>query len=190
MTTVYQINESTQLQVPYDRTRKPLPGKTAWLAALRGGFYKKGIGTLCDDQLKTYCCLGVLSAVQCRLQKDEQDTWCDSHRRVEGVNVPVHGSYGELDVENPLVCGGYMTGSGIFPDGCVVVCCYEEGFYEVVYSLAVYNDMSDGAVCTFQDVANVIDLLWFDPATENQTALDPAALKGVTLSGVTWQHRD
>ncbi len=57
-------------EVHVSKTKLPPDIKAKWLAALRSGTYKQGIGLLCAND--HYCCLGVLSKLQGRLTADAE----------------------------------------------------------------------------------------------------------------------
>jgi len=59
------ITSEYDLHLPDDYQKKPLPGYTKWLEALRSGEYKQGIGKLATKD-GYYCCLGVYCKVMDR----------------------------------------------------------------------------------------------------------------------------
>ena len=125
------------LYLPDGYKRKPLPGKKAWVAALRSGKYKQGVGYLCF--YGDYCCLGVLCEVQSRPNQPTETT--------------IIFDYSEMALSraNPLY--GKLGAEGDLPDGVD---------WKGLSNLAKIND--DGA--TFSEIADIIDASWYDEQEE------------------------
>lgn len=93
------------LVLPEGFVKVPLPGQTAWVTALRSGEYVQGRDPYlcCRDR---YCCLGVLSRVQGRLDPS--------------VELPRDGCQFEmLDRDNP--CYPILGFLGRLPKGVMVM---------------------------------------------------------------------
>lgn len=86
------------LHLPEGYIRQPLPGKIAWVNALRSGLYRQGITFLCHNN--NYCCLGVLCEIQNRPKK------------VSNFSTNYDTSSATLSAVNPFT--QYWTVKGIF----------------------------------------------------------------------------
>lgn len=127
-----------------------LPGKNKWTTALRSGEYKQGTGCLYSGAIKTpgvedkepncYCCLGVLSAIQGRLEKNLFGGF-DSHG----------GDSQFLTLTNPLY--SIIEGTGRLP----FLIKLENG--DSWDCLAPCNDNG----LTFNQIADIIDAAFYDP---------------------------
>ena len=97
------------LEIADDYKKHPLPGRDEWLKALRSGEYKQTTNSLLDkkilfqEEVCSYCCLGVLSKIQGRLT----DSGFDSEERSDGDSL--------LSESNPLY--KELDSSGEFPSG-------------------------------------------------------------------------
>jgi hypothetical protein len=148
---------------PLHFERQPLPLKSAWTFALRGGAYTQGTNELCG--ITGYCCLGVLSHLQGRLTRMGFPNWRD------GNGDCASGLF--LSADNPLI--KELKVNGNFPNDCHVK--YADG--QELTCLAQLNDPSEPAYnddepkvekshLTFTQIADVIDAFWFDPMSESQ----------------------
>jgi hypothetical protein len=76
--------------------------KAKWVAALRSGEYKQGLGYLCDTDYN-YCCLGVLTDIYCKevlgAKLEPHDM---AHPEGEWLNDEVR-DWGGLNAGDPFV---------------------------------------------------------------------------------------
>lgn len=129
-------NVNYTIDFPENYIKPLLPGRDAWCAALRSGEYKQGRDRLCSyDGEDKYCCLGVLSEIQGRLDSD----WRDNG-----------GSDAVLSQCNPL-------SSLLGPCGSLGYMWVQVGLKQVC-SLAGLND----AGVPFSDIADIIESVWDD----------------------------
>lgn len=135
------------IKFPDVYTKPLLPGRDLWIAALRSGTYKQGVGALSANGFD--CCLGVLCKIQNRPISD-------------GESIAFTGLQFDLDnliltTPNPLYL--HLKKSGNFPRGVVVTSV--QGSHG---SLACCND----AHLTFLQIADIIEAVW-DNAEPNWT---------------------
>lgn len=140
------------LTVPDNYVRKPLPMKTEWMAALKSGNYEQCSGVLREKE--QYCCLGVLCEIQGRL-KIIDSRWTDN------------GYPTTLSEENPLV--SFLDKNGMFCGNNTLSVEYEIYCTRVIdgeeKKLGCLTELNDYGF-SFSEIADVIDYLWLDPATE------------------------
>jgi hypothetical protein len=121
--------------------KKELPYFNEWINALESGEYKQGRGMLVCVTTGAYCCLGVLSKIQGRLDPNTSD---EDH-----PNVETYHSAG-LTMSNP--CYQQLSHLGAFPsDVSVRVIAHGR-----VHNLADCND----AKLTFKQIAEIIKQVW------------------------------
>ena len=130
------------VEYPAGFTKPVLPGKAEWVKALRSGEYKQGRSCLMDED-GCYCCLGVLSKVQGRLNS----------YGVDG-GTGYGGSSVTLSHDNPL--RKWLKQAGGFPNGGHVQGVDSNGDERPYNELAAMNDNG----YTFEQIADVIDAFW------------------------------
>lgn len=123
------------LQRPLGYQKIKLPGLGAWVNALRGGAYAQGVGQFRKGDC--YCCLGVLSAIQGRLEE----------HRSEGSE-----SWGEgvLAADNPLY--PILRSDGRLPEN-VAVLIGDDNHGDLI-------SLNDHAGFTFEQIANLLEELY------------------------------
>lgn len=126
------------LHLPLNYQKIPLPWLTPWLAALRSGEYPQGRGFLCYSG--KYCCLGVLSKIQGRLQQKDEG-WVDG----------AGGSFGSLAIKNP--CAAVLSQGGSFAPGVWVT--FRGLDHKCLWRL---NDNG----LPFSDIADILETLYVD----------------------------
>ena len=131
------------LHLPDGYVRKPLPGKNAWIAALRSGKYKQGKNFLCRDE--SYCCMAVLCEVQGRPKTDFG---------VGGFDYDNEDKC--LSRLNPLYAP--LNRSGCFPNDVYYM--WRDNI--PIWNLADLNDCG----ANFTEIADTIDQVWFDEQLE------------------------
>ena len=122
-----------KLHLPKGYVKPPLPGRDKWIAALMSGKYPQGQHHLCKDLC--YCCLGVLSELQGRLDFDGRD----------------NREYSLLSYDNPLF--DILRSNGDFPlrvcveiFNCTIIC----------HALSTCNDFG----LNFNQIADIIEAVW------------------------------
>lgn len=132
------------INLPKGFKKVKLPFYQKWIDALEGGKYRQCVGTLCETNNKklTYCCLGVLSKVQGRLKKDENNEMVDHS----------DGYTGDLNSNNPSFKA--LKGRGEFPTG---VCVQKNDHTNSVYDLVECND---DLRLSFKDIAKIIKTIF------------------------------
>lgn len=130
----------------------PLPGRDAWLKALRSGEFKQGQQKLTkkyNNGEVFHCCLGVLCALQ-------QRPIAGTSPRCNYLALVYDNDSGTLSSSNPLF--RYLQGAGTFPPGCLVI--YDSGLPKAITSLVTCNDELK---LTFNQIADIIEQLWYEP---------------------------
>lgn len=125
----------------YDKPE--LPYYNEWLAALRSGEYKQTKGILVNTTENSYCCLGVLLKVQGRLSEHGTDD--------------IYSCTKTLSTLNP--CYITLEACGHLPAGAEVL----DNLQGSIVHLAGLNDLG----ASFEDIANIIELLWKPKQSEN-----------------------
>jgi hypothetical protein len=154
-----RLGKNLIVELPENFKARPLPFYKRWLKALRSGKFSQTTGTLAKvdedtNEVKGYCCLGVLSSIQGRLDENGYDGG-----DTDGVLAKSNPCY--LALTRPNIQHNPFDGTfeshreeeaaGEFPEGVKVV--YKG---ESKKNLAELND----AKATFATVAKVIELLW------------------------------
>lgn len=131
-----------EISLPTDYKKIKLPSFKKWVTALESGEYRQCTGTLCEriNGKLHYCCLGVLSKVQGRLQKTEHDDFTD--------HTPY--SVATLSTRNPLY--DILGKEGDLPENVTVT----RGT-AIAHSLINCND---SLKLTFKDIAKIIRMLY------------------------------
>lgn len=147
------------VEIPEDFQRVKFTGVNEWTKALRSGKFKQGVGKLCVLKSKMnrpenaeYCCLGVLSKIQGRLQYDElADNFYDLDEE------PQAGE--SLGSSNPL-CDITAETMGDLQDSFDISCSIspEESASITCGSLA---DLNDEGV-PFRTIADILDLVFYE----------------------------
>ena len=138
------------VNLPKNFKKVKLPFFQKWVEALESGKYRQCSNQLCTTVNKklTYCCLGVLSKIQDRLQKHpdfRMESYCE----------------GTLDRSNP--CYDAISNDGRLPRLVSVAikdAAYElaeHDFKDTVYSLIDCNDVLG---LSFKDIAKVIHTVY------------------------------
>jgi hypothetical protein len=113
--------------------------KTKWLAALRSGEYKQGMGALHNIAEDSYCCLGVLC-----------DIYAKEHQESENVRRP-HPDSGETEM--------FYDESAVAPDLIVSWAGIQDGnpYIKVdnKYNRSVRQLNDNGK--TFEEIADIIE---------------------------------
>lgn len=139
------------INFPDNYHRQPLPGKNTWVAALRSGEYKQADGYLMlddeEDGKYCYCCLGVLSKLQGRLNEYGYDV---DDNEEDGQNT-------SLAESNPLY--DKLLDVGRFPLGINILIQGKEKPFD---NLADCNDSG----LNFTQIADIIDKVWYDETEE------------------------
>lgn len=124
-----------EIEFPKRYIKPKLPMGKQWVEALRGGKYKQGRGLLHSSLNDCYCCLGVLSNIQGRLNS--------------GRDNCLYGSGTYLHKTNPLF--DVLDCDGNFPKGVSVI---SEGYSR--NDLTELNDEGFG----FNQIADIIEKIW------------------------------
>jgi len=136
-----------RITIPDGYARKPLPFFAEWIEALSSGLYKQGHCSLYKRSEifgESYCCLGVLSAVQHRLDKF---ALLDGAFRDDGTTL------GSLAADNP--CFSQLNRYGRFPSEILVENLQVPSGGRAI-SLANLNDLG----LTFKEISDVIKKVW------------------------------
>lgn len=133
-----------EIYLPKNYKQIKLPSLKKWVSALEGGKYRQCTSTLCstDNKKLAYCCLGVLSKAQGRLNKID--------RFFE--DGPGTRETGGLDVLNPLY--GILNHRGAFPKGVKVTT--DSSCLEATDLV----DCNDVLYLSFKDIAKIIKTLY------------------------------
>jgi len=129
------------VNLPKNFKKVKLPFFQKWVEALESGKYRQCRDQLCTivNKKLTYCCLGVLSKIQDRLQKHpdlRMESYCE----------------GTLDRSNP--CYDAISHEGSLPRLVSVTIFKDTGdFKDSAYSLL---DCNDSLSLSFKDIAKVI----------------------------------
>lgn len=139
-----------EINLPKNYKQIKLPSLKKWVSALEGGKYRQCTSTLCspDNKKLTYCCLGVLSKAQGRLNKIDR-IFKDRPSFEDG---PSTRETGGLDVSNPLY--GILNHRGAFPKGVKVTT--DSSCLEATDLV----DCNDGLYLSFKDIAKIIKTLY------------------------------
>lgn len=129
--------EKFVIKIPDEYQPTPLPFFTEWIKALESGEFKQCEGRLLKDG--AYCCLGVLSRIQGRLDMTEGS---------DGIGS---GHYSGLALDNPARL--VLKGTGDIPSGITVT---HDGLMVYTPTLAFLNDHG----VSFKDIATLIKNLW------------------------------
>lgn len=126
--------KSYTLTLPPNYTPPPFPGRDLLLIALRSGEYIQGQRAL--ERLDgSKCCLGVLCAIQGRLQQGDDGLF---------------GSSQTLAEDNPST--PFINFEGMFPNGVVFI----NDYRSYLNHLSVINDTG----YTFHQIADIIEKVW------------------------------
>ena len=127
-----------EIEMPDKYKKIKLPSFAKWVRALESGDYRQCTSALCERKASRlyYCCLGVLSKIQGRLQRDEDGDFFD-------VNPACTGT---LSTDNPL--NEILGNKGFLPDGVIVT----RGM-SIAHSLI---DCNDSLGLSFKDIAKII----------------------------------
>ncbi len=121
---------------PEDYVPPVLPMRDEWCAALRSGNYKQGSNHLCFDG--KYCCLGVLSDIQGRLNLSEYGVGFDGDKNKV------------LSFDNPIY--NILMKNGEFPKGVEVEKCF--------YGAVRLTECNDTLLLNFNEIADIIERIW------------------------------
>lgn len=136
------------LNIPENYEKIEVPGLCVWIAALRSGEYKQGMGSLCriKEGVKSYCCLGVRLQTQGKLEIHSSGKFC-------------YDSWGEGDknttafaAENPDC--DIFENLGKFPKGVTLYLENNDRFR----GLAQLNDHG----FSFSEIADILEKLYID----------------------------
>lgn len=141
-----------KLDLPKGYKRKPLPWFKEWVTALESGKYRQGIEQLVARKNSGhlgYCCLGVLSKVQGRLVKIEDD-YVDK----------IRDQSSDLEKSNP--CFSALNSNGTFPTDVVVRYQANDEKDTKEFSLSAPSLIScnDDAELSFKQIAAIIRKVW------------------------------
>jgi hypothetical protein len=145
-TVTFNISESEtyELIIPEGYEKKELPYFKEWTEALDSGSYSQTSGQLCEtisypESTQTcYCCLGVLSKIQNRLNANNRD------------GSDLDSTY-YLSHQNPIY--PFLGENGTFPAGIVVK---RPNGDNILHNLAELNDNN----FSFSQISQVIKEIW------------------------------
>lgn len=141
------MSERIKIKFSANHIKETLPYKAEWIAALKSGQFAQGKECLCEDG--KYCCLGLLSHLQKRLNNSGK-----SFRDGElfGASELI------LSSDNPVFA--ILQGRGDVPYTVLHVIYTHDLNYprniHYCFSLAGLND----AGASFEEIADVIDQIW------------------------------
>lgn len=138
-------NRKIFVEVPDGYSPVSLPHFKEWIEKLESGKIKQGKGLLCETNGKCnrYCCLGVLSKIQGRLNKNSDGVFHDG------------GNKYYLSLYNPA--NNVFSNKGDFPKEALVTIKMEDKDYLLRRTdLAALNDIG----FSFKDISKVIKILW------------------------------
>lgn len=138
-------NKKIFVQIPDDYSPVSLPYFKEWTEKLESGKIKQGEGFLCKTKGKCnkYCCLGVLSKIQDRLNKNSNGVFRDGDNKYY------------LSLYNPF--NSVFGIKGDFPEKALVTIKTENHDYCLRRTdLAALNDSG----FSFKDISKVIKILW------------------------------
>lgn len=137
------------IELPSNFKKVKLPMFNKWVDALEGGKYRQGTGLLCAAANKqlNYCCLGVLSKVQGRLQKG-------NILYTDGV----FGTTGVLDSSNPL--SKILKSQGNFPKGVEVHKVMSTALGMQTRHASTFVGCNDTLLLSFKDIAKIIKTIY------------------------------
>lgn len=141
------MSERIKIEFSANHIKETLPYKAEWIAALKSGQFAQGKECLCEDG--KYCCLGLLSHLQKRLNNSGKGFR-------DGELFGASGLI--LSSDNPVFA--ILRGRGEFPDTVrYVIYIHDLNNPEnITYclSLAELND----AGASFEEIADAIDQIW------------------------------
>ena len=148
------------IQKPKDYVKVALPGFIKWVNALRSGKYYQGFNSLCKITPvgnAEYCCLGVLCETQGRLVIHGED------RMIDGEQDCLN--WGALSTNNPL--REILNGLGDIPNEVYIKADESERTYRFL------SDMNDSQKFTFNDIADILEELYYEPEDTQIPSEDP-----------------
>lgn len=149
------INKDFEIILPDNYEKVELgPIKDKWLKALRSGRYPQGFGRL-RTASGGYCCLGVLSKIQKRL--DDNNGTCFDGPYDHTAGSPRSTCF--LSDNNPVIRA--LDINGAFPKGVSVKNIkpsYINNFSPLSNCLSLADCNDDGM--SFKQIAEIIDTIW------------------------------
>jgi len=135
------------VNLPDNFKKVKLPFFQKWVNALESGEYRQCANQLCTRRNKklSYCCLGVLSKIQNRLEKDEDGFMRDSLHK--GMSHEI------LHKSNP--CYSVIRNNGKLPKKVSV----GKNSSETSFNIEEYNTLlecNDDLRLSFKDIAKII----------------------------------
>jgi hypothetical protein len=135
------------VNLPKNFKKVKLPFFQKWVNALESGEYRQCTQKLCAPRSKklSYCCLGVLSKIQNRLEKDEDGFMLDT----------LHKSATEEVLHRSNPCYSVIGNDGKLPQGVSVRKNSSDEFVDGTVCEAL-TECNDDLRLSFKDIAKII----------------------------------